>query len=129
MNDIEEIKYIDELPKAWQYGPVFPEVYKHYNSLVKDVNTSYKLSVVDTKAKDILEKTVKVWGRINAGTLSEWSHKNNSPWDVVINNEEEYKNGIIPLEMIYNYFSENVENVLDEAEESALSRFIKKIFS
>ena len=128
MNDIEEIREIDELQKAWEYGPVFPKVYKKYNKEVQNIDNEYIPFFTNEKVQDILEKTVKVWGRISAGKLSDWSHKDGSPWDVVVKNNEKW-NEVIPLEMMYNYFSERVENVLNESEENGIIGFIKKIFS
>jgi uncharacterized phage-associated protein len=130
MNDVEAIKNIDELPKAWQYGPVFPKVYKKYSSLIGEINNSHILSINDDKMMmDIFEKTIKFWGRVPASKLSEWSHKESSPWDIVINKNKEKWNAVIPLEMMYNYFSENVENVLNEASESGFVNFLKKMFA
>jgi uncharacterized phage-associated protein len=128
MNDIEEIKNIDELPKAWEYGPVFPKVYKNYSTAISNIPNDYTPSISKPEIKNILEKTVKLWGRVSAGKLSDWSHKEGSPWEVVLKNDHKW-NQVIPLEMIYNYFSENVENVLEESEEVGLFGFIKKIFS
>jgi uncharacterized phage-associated protein len=129
MNDIEEIRYIDELPKAWQYGPVFPKIYKQYNELI-NIEKNYTLSISslqNPKVDKIIEKTVQLWGSLPAGVLSDWSHKTNSPWDIVVNKNQSKWNAVIPLEMIYNYFAENVENVLNEKHEKGLVSFIKNI--
>lgn len=128
MNDVDEIKEIDELPKAWEYGPVFPKVYKNYSKIISNIPSNYTPSIANPKMREILEKTVKLWGRVSAGKLSDWSHKDGSPWDVVVKNNAKC-NATIPIELMYNYFSENVENVLKEDEEVTFLGFMKKIFS
>ncbi len=124
-NDIEAIKNIDELPQVWQYGPVFPKVYENYPSF--NVEPQHSLSIQDPKTLEILEKTVKLWGRATAGKLSDWSHKSDSPWSFIKNNKG-FKTDI-PLDIIYNYFAEKVENVLEEDSETGIFNFIKKIFA
>ena len=33
INDVKEIYSIDEFPRLWPYGPVFPKVHKRYDSI------------------------------------------------------------------------------------------------
>ena len=112
-----EVVIIDELPKAWPYGPVFPKVHKKYNEILKmGCDDKYQLSVTDEKARNILEKTVEKWGQNSASKLSAWSHKEGSPWDVVVKQQGFSWNTPIPAGLIREYFEERVVNILQENE-------------
>ena len=133
VNDVKDVS-VDELPQAWQYGPVMPTVYNQYDRIIREIDDStYSISIKDEKTINILEATVQVWGRVSASKLSDWSHKPNSPWDIIRRKYNEKED--IPLDLIYSYFSENVENVLDEAAGvgffgfRGIRDFIKKNFS
>jgi uncharacterized phage-associated protein len=106
-----EVVIIDELPKAWPYGPVFPKVHKKYNEVIK-VPEDYELATKDEKARKILEKTVEKWGWISAGKLSAWSHEKDSPWDVVVRQQGSNWNTPIRLEFIREYFETRLQNVI-----------------
>ena len=106
---------INEEPRAWPYGPVFPTVYERYNEIINNVDdNNYKLSVSsDVTLTKIVEETVKQWGKNNATALSNWSHKDGSPWSVVVNQDGSGWNTIIPEGVIREYFELNVLNILD----------------
>lgn len=110
----EEISIIDELPKAWPYGPVFPKVHKQYNEIRK-IPENYSISIQDLATKEILEKTIQKWGVLSASRLSEWSHEEGSPWDVVVKQQGSGWNTIIPLGLIREYFENEIINVIDES--------------
>ncbi|QED23103.1 Panacea domain-containing protein [Candidatus Deianiraea vastatrix] len=116
--DDEEIdSVIDELPKAWPYGPVFPKVDKNYNKIMSTDFNNYDLSVKnDPKLTKIVEETVRQWGKNTAGQLSDWSHEENSPWDVVVKQQGSGWNTPIPLPLVEEYFEKSVENILGENE-------------
>lgn len=125
--DGEEIdSVIDELPKAWPYGPVFPKVHKKYSEIRSTNFKDYELSVSNDKVlKEIVEKTVKLWGQVSASKLSGWSHEKGSPWDVVVQQGNASWNTPIPLGIITYYFCSSMQNVLTEYEER--EGFFKKI--
>jgi len=110
INNVNDIYTIDESPKLWPYGPVFPKVHKKYDS-IKDHNGTEIISVSDEKTKKILEETVKKWGNISAGRLSAWSHMENSPWDLLVKEGAKW-NTEIDLDYIKVYFARMVENVI-----------------
>jgi len=110
MNNIKDIYNIDEKPKLWPYGPVFPRVHKKF-FVIKYTNQDTTTSIQDEKTRLILEKTVEKWGKISAGKLSAWSHIEDSPWDNLVKQGYEW-NTEMDLEDIGDYFSLRVENVI-----------------
>ena len=111
INGIEEIYEIDEKPKFWPYGPVFPRVHKKFKA-IKEIKRDKIESISDKEAINILEKTVEKWGNIPAGKLSIWSHTQGSPWDL-LRIEGANWNTEIELNYIKIYFKERVENVIN----------------
>ena len=112
INDVSEIYDIDETPKLWPYGPVFPRVHKKYQDQIKECQQDGVKSVSDEKIKEILEQTVKKWGNISAIALSDWSHRKGSPWYELAMEKFAQWNTEIDLDDIKIYFKNNVENVI-----------------
>jgi uncharacterized phage-associated protein len=120
---IEKDNIIDELPNAWDRGPVFPKVFKmikkneeackNIEILAEDIT-----SKLQEKEKEILIKTVEAVGRHDANKLSTWTHLKDSPWDIVYNLQNA-KYSKIPLELIKEYFEEDVKD-LDEKDGSSI---------
>lgn len=105
----------DEYPRAWQYGPVFPKVFKYiYKN--REIS-SYSTRVADScdASSDIaqtVEKVLDVFGKYPASQLSAWTHKPGSPWDKTVNgygeNDGAGLRGFIPDGYIRDYFRERV---------------------
>ncbi len=140
----------DELPEAWNYGPVFKNVYKNYNQLKLEALQNYIPSYEDTKGKNIVQQRddeiMKIILRAvvasqivkqNAVTLSNWSHKDGSPWDVV----RKHYGGFgfkIDTAKIRNYFNglqrddlydldiESIESEANEIRQRYLNEYNKK---
>jgi uncharacterized phage-associated protein len=92
------LSIFDELPEAWDYGPVFVSIFKQYRQLKLEALQNYTPSYEDTKGKNILQqrddKIIKTILRAvvasptikqNSVILSDWSCKNGSPWDIARN--------------------------------------------
>jgi uncharacterized phage-associated protein len=109
INNVEEVYSIDEYPRLWPYGPVFPKVHKRYDS-IRNCDDEIK-SVRDDKTKKILEETVKKWGKVSAGKLSAWSHMEDSPWDLLVKEGAKW-NTEMDLHSLKIYFAKKVENVI-----------------
>jgi uncharacterized phage-associated protein len=114
INNIDEILNIDEKPKLWPYGPVFPNVHKKYESL-KNYLGDKIISTDNEKIKNILTETVKKWGHIPAGKLSAWTHIEDSPWDILYKKGAKW-NTEMDLYLIKMYFLRRVENVVEYEE-------------
>nr|DAT34136.1 MAG TPA: Protein of unknown function (DUF4065) [Caudoviricetes sp.] len=102
---------IKEIPKAWDYGPVYPKVYKWYKDRVGKTVSRNEISAdaieeiesrhFDTAIEKVLE-TFKDW---TARELSAWTHQPSSPWSNAIdrNNGELY--GPLSKDDMKMYFS------------------------
>ncbi|MEI0487198.1 Panacea domain-containing protein [Brachyspira intermedia] len=88
------INAVDEHCRAWQYGPVYPKVFTKINP--EDFNKNYdnlNIDEIDSKEHaDIIKKMVEVvldnFGQYSAGKLSDWSHREGSPWSQTPKNEK-----------------------------------------
>ena len=75
--------FMDDTPKAWTYGPVFPRPNKSVdiNEVIKsfpaDKVKAYK---ANKKALDLVVKVVDRMYDKSAMSLTQWSHVENSPW-------------------------------------------------
>ena len=100
----------DEYPRAWQYGPVFPRVFK-YISKGGDILLIDHSEIAGEPAK-LIEDVVETFGVYSAKSLSEWTHSVNSPWDVVVNQTPADEGGglgnFIPDDLIADYFRRNI---------------------
>jgi uncharacterized phage-associated protein len=68
---------LQERPKYFPYGPVFPRVYRNYDN-IKTVNLPYGFA--DNLVK-VVDCVIANFANISAGKLSNWSHEEGSPWD------------------------------------------------
>ncbi|MDR1290684.1 MAG: SocA family protein [Planctomycetaceae bacterium] len=81
---------IKERPKAWNYGPVYPEVYEWLKKnpdafmckQVCDLATSKKFEELNVKS--LIDFVLKHYGTWTASALSMWSHQPDSPWESAI---------------------------------------------
>lgn len=94
----------NEHPQAWPYGPVFPTT---RNKLLKMDMDSIGMSD-DIRPDEEVRACVKLvfdsYGKLNASSLSEWSHKEGSPWDLTVSKEGFRWGDTIPDDYIYDYF-------------------------
>lgn len=99
----------DEYPRAWQYGPVFPRVFNFISKRKGTLESRITDFYLDEELDSFLRKIIKVFGKYNAVPLSEWTHKDGSPWDKVVNGiDGGGLNNFIPDDIIRDYFREHV---------------------
>lgn len=111
---------IKERFQAWKFGPVVPSIYRDYkfygSSPIAD--TDYLFSFGNSDTRELWLKEMDEWAResiditweglkdISAAQLSNWTHKEGSPWS------QNYVKGIndivIPDEQIKQYFKANI---------------------
>ncbi|EGC18853.1 hypothetical protein HMPREF9141_2546 [Prevotella multiformis DSM 16608] len=101
-----------EPPKAWPYGPVFPNVYKQYSLfevpiyIPEEKNKEFEN---DERAKGILTQVVDKYSHISAYDLSLWSHLPGGPWSQTVYGIKGDKNSgwnkEISDDLIKNYFA------------------------
>lgn len=114
--ETKKLLFEDDSPKAWPYGPVFPIVNKKINpdEIIKtfpnDVLSEFNKH---PKALELVKSAVDLMHSMSAVSLTQWSHKENSPWynTLYIKNEkgdiiEQSKwNTPISTDSIKEYFS------------------------
>lgn len=115
-----KLLFSDDTPKAWPYGPVFPRVNKNIDTsaIIKkfpdDVTAEYNKN---PKALFIIKKAVDAMYNKSAYSLTQWSHKEGSPWyrtlyENIKEGEEQAKwNTPIRQNFIEEYFS-NPKNLI-----------------
>lgn len=83
--ELGERPFGDDTPKAFPFGPVFPRSYKRYfgkpAELTKEDKDSF-MSRVDLLR--LATKVVDEFCRYSAMSLSEWSHRDGSPWHTAV---------------------------------------------
>lgn len=108
-------KLCEEHPCAWQYGPVFPSVFRIISRGADLAQYSYTVrNEASQQIKQLINKAVFVFGKHNAATLTAWSHKKGSPWDSVVNHGTGL-NSVIPDNLIADYFKAHVMEPADYA--------------
>lgn len=107
-----EHKLFSETPKAWPYGPVFPNVYKSYsfyNIPIYIENEKEEEFKNNKKALNICQQVIDKYCRISAYDLSMWSHQPGGPWHQTVygpkGNESSGWNKEISDELIKSYFT------------------------
>lgn len=98
-----------EYPQAWPYGPVFPRT---FNAIRKNkLPNVFSLDGIPKELILRIDQTVKLFGTIQAGKLSAWTHIANSPWAKATNNGENTPVRMDDLQIL-RYFQDRVVNPL-----------------
>lgn len=113
------IRLCDEYPRAWQYGPVFPKVFRIVSRGREIAQHSYIVrDAIPEDIRKLVDTAVHVFGKYNATALSRWSHKPGSPWGYVKEQDGFKWNNFIPDDLIAQYFAEHVLEDADYARSS-----------
>lgn len=98
----------DEYPRAWEYGPVFPKVFKAISKGNDLAQYSYEVrDNAPQEVKDLIDKVVSGFGQYTGTALSRWSHRPGSPWQQVVEGFGKLYD-FIPDDIISAYFKEHV---------------------
>ena len=99
--------------QAWQYGPVFPHVYKVLQSsrsrpidgriLSKETGKPL-VEEFDQQERDLIDEVVDGYGRMHAFQLSNLTHGEGTPWDKTMKTTGIYSE--IKNDLIREYFSQ-----------------------
>ena len=98
--------------EAWQYGPVFPDLYhaiKHLGAqpvVLSDLPPG-KEEVFDPEAEEVMADAVERYGPVSASRLSALTHARSSPWELTYRKGE--RNRPIPNELIEFYYRKMLE--------------------
>jgi len=115
---------IDAKIEAWQYGPVFREIYHEFKAFDRgpikgraqriDLETGKKIDCEYHFSRDdidFLYDAVSPYLRMNTGKLVELSHIYDGPWHKAWHHEERVNPGMeITNEAIADYFSQQVRH-------------------
>ena len=85
-------RLLNESPKAWDYGPVFPRVYKAQKKHDNKLNLLQISCSVESLQKhdEVIDATLDVFGRWSTGGLIEWTHEPGKAWDKKFNHGGKY---------------------------------------
>ncbi|AQS41930.1 MAG: Phage-associated protein [Candidatus Tokpelaia hoelldobleri] len=98
-----DVPLVAQAPQAWQYGPVYPQVYKALskyggtpisgNERIIDSTTGFPFLPVDLtdKQKSVINAVMLSYGKMHAFELSNITHMEDSPWDKTIKELGIYK--------------------------------------
>jgi uncharacterized phage-associated protein len=80
--------------KAWKYGPVIPSIYHEYKDFgdapITRLTTGFNQLVLSADVNLELEKAWEIGCKVDAITLSNWTHAPGSPWKKAIDANNEY---------------------------------------
>jgi len=98
---------VDEAPRAWPFGPVFPKTRKRidYGKMVDLQDPALKEISQDAEVTEVLSKIIKRYSEFSASQLSDWSHMPGSPWDKTTRQSGFNWDAPIPDDFIKEYFS------------------------
>jgi len=100
---------VNEQPKAWPYGPVFPRVQQKF-AKVSDLayadiaSAEYENIRGNRDLQSLIDSVLRTFGEWTAQALSEWSHKQGSPWAMALATNNMRYNAVISPESIKEYF-------------------------
>lgn len=101
------------LPQAWQYGPVFPQVYKAFKKFGSAPITELAIDKVtgrdfsadfDDDEKRIIQSVYDSYGSMHAFRLSDIMHREGTPWTNTYKSSGQYS--AIPNAIISEHFKD-----------------------
>ena len=98
----------DEEPQMWPYGPLFPNVQKHYTQLAAGALAEvpdWDVVKSDRNLQTVVDTVLATWGGYSAKQLTEWSHKPGTPWEKAYSSYPGRWGTPLSLVNIYTYFS------------------------
>lgn len=107
------IRLIEEAPKAWPFGPVFPRSQKKVNYSIIPEKTDPKIAEIieDKVATSYIDAAIENFSGLTAGKLSDWSHEAGSPWDKTVKQDGFKWGAPISDDLIEDFFK---QFILDE---------------
>lgn len=104
---------VKQSAQAWQYGPVYPHVYKTFNrfgatpitDVARDKRTGIEFAEhFDEDESALIDAVVNAYGRMHAFQLSNIMHRAGTPWSVTFEESGPYSE--IPENRIKEHFLE-----------------------
>uniref|UniRef100_UPI004048EEDA Panacea domain-containing protein n=1 Tax=Flavobacterium sp. TaxID=239 RepID=UPI004048EEDA len=79
-----EKKLIEERLEAWDYGPVFPNLYQNIKNfgktIINDSIPSSSTEIIDMEDAKFLDKIWSMYGKFDGVQLSAMTHSEGTPW-------------------------------------------------
>jgi uncharacterized phage-associated protein len=105
---LRDTKLYYEYTRAWNFGPVVPELYEklreHDSNQVKNKISSSPEEEIDKDSSEIIEEVYKNYKQYSGPQLSGLTHQKNTPWSKTW---ESNKYGVIPADDIYKFYKDN----------------------
>ena len=105
---LRDTKLYYEYTRAWNFGPVVPELYEklreHDSNQVKNKISSSPEEEIDKDSSEIIEEVYKNYKQYSGSQLSGLTHQKNTPWSKTW---ESNKYGVIPADDIYKFYKDN----------------------
>jgi uncharacterized phage-associated protein len=99
---------LNESPRAWPYGPVFPMTREKVNFDIVDKPDNSKFDGLrgDADLVEAVRHIISTYSPYSAGQLSAWSHSPGGPWEIARTSPGFKWNDVIRDTDIKNYFSQ-----------------------
>ena len=108
----DEKPLVAQTPQAWQYGPVYPHIYKALNKYggnpinesIRDKHTGAEFRPVGLTAIQgkVIDAVLESYGKKHAFELSNVTHQPGGPWDKTFHSVGPYKD--IPLDVMKEHY-------------------------
>jgi len=78
----KKLRLTNEQPRLWPYGPVFVNVFMDIqkNGFFPGDTRASQFNTIAKEDKEDFDGHIRNYGKFMASTLSQWSHKEDSPW-------------------------------------------------
>lgn len=98
---------ISESPKAWPFGPVFPVAREkvNYSEIISIEDPKFDIIKEDKEVGEFFTTLIDKYAKYSTSQLSQWSHEENSPWDLTTKKNRFKWNSPIDDKLIKAYFS------------------------
>lgn len=99
---------LNESPRAWPYGPVFPKTRKEidFGKMISTDDPELKEIAQDETVTETFDRIIDKYAKYSATQLSDWSHMAGSPWHKTTKIKGFDWNHAIPNHLIKDYFQE-----------------------
>ncbi|WP_427449899.1 Panacea domain-containing protein [Litorimonas sp. WD9-15] len=103
-------------PEAWQFGPVYPRIYKQVKGKGRNAVTDLLVDAdgdvfyphgISPKEELVVDHVLKSYGNKSAFSLSSITHKTDTPWDYTQKNLGLYQD--IPEDEMMSHFNQLVD--------------------
>ena len=127
----EEGALSSELVQAWQWGPVFPELYhavKGYGSghithpltAIEFDGSNYDLTQPTVYNKkefeyELIDRIWEVYGNMSGPDLSQLTHQEDTPWRQIKERYPSKRHVVIPNSLIKEYFKQKIDQHASES--------------